>query len=128
MDTPTSLKELIIVHHESRMSSYQIAVIKHLLRSTVRDVIKRLQAHGSVESYRKGKCGRKRILRDRDRRAISSTIKINPRLTAREIREEVAGADATVSLDTIKRESRLQGRRAHWPKAAHFLTAPQQKV
>ena len=126
MDTPTTLRELIIHHYQTGLySQQQISNIVQCPRSTVGDIIRHFNQQGTTNTLRKGKCGRKQSLNLRSQRAICRTSKINPQMTARKIQEEVGGRAVNVSVDTIKRTLRRHGRNTYRPSACPALNARQ---
>ena len=122
MDTANEVRQLIIHHYQTGFhTQQQIANIVQCPRSTVGDIIRHFNQQGTTNTLRKGRCGRKRCLNVRVERAICRTSKTNPQMTARQIKEEVGGSAANVSIDTIKRTLRRLGRFAYRPSACPAL-------
>jgi transposase len=97
-------------------------------KSTVGDIIRRHQQQGKVDLLRKGRCGRKPALEERDIRAICRTSLVNPQMTAREIQAEVGGRVSNVSIDTVKRTLRRYGRISYRPAACPLLSTTNKAV
>lgn len=126
MDTPKSIRELIIKHfQEGSLNTTEIAKVVKRPRTTVSDVIRHFKDHNTVQTKRSGQCGRKRKLKVRDERAICRSSKVNPKLTARQIQQDVGGEASIVSIDTIKRTLRRHGRFTFRPLSSPSLNLKQ---
>jgi transposase len=128
MDVPQDIRQLIIHHHENGYSCGQIANMLNQSRQTVIRLVKRYKDLGHVQSTRVGRCGRHRLLSNRDERHLARASTINPKLTAREIRASVGGNSIKASLSTVKRALRRQGKCAYRPRKSPSLSVQQQRV
>lgn len=128
MDVPQDVRNLLVAHHEAGHSWRRIAEMVNMPKSTVSNILRRYRETGSAQAMRVGRCGRPRSLSERDERALARASTVNPKLTAREIRSTVGGRVAAVSVSTIKRALRRQGRYAHRPRKSPSLTTAQQKA
>lgn len=128
MDVPLNIRSLIIQQHRGGMTSRQIAKTLSVCKSTVNNLIKRFHKTGTVKPTRIGKCGRHRILTERDERGLRRASVANPTLTARELRTSVAGNVSQVSISTIKRTLIRRGRFSYRPRKCPALTSAQMRV
>jgi hypothetical protein len=97
----------------------------HFSRTTVRDVIHLYQREGSVDAKRLGKCGRRRLLSQRDERNIGRRRAANPRATAKEAQDEAGGSAFTIFILTGKRALKRQDRCAYRLRKAPALNKAQ---
>lgn len=125
MDVPTEIRNLIITYHQDGMSRRRIAELVHRPKSTVIDIVRHYNETGSIETLRSGRCGRPRLLSQRDERALARESVANPHLTAREIRSRVGGAAQNASISTVKRALRHQGRYSYRPRKSPSLNKAQ---
>jgi transposase len=125
MDTPRNLRELMVNLHNEGESWRRIATVLHQPKSTVSNILRRYKQTGSIENRRSGRCGRHRKLSLRDERALARGSVANPSSTARQLRSSVGGRAASVSLSTIKRALKRQGRVAQRPKKSPSLNRAQ---
>jgi hypothetical protein len=80
----------------------------HCPRTTVRDIIHLYQREGSVDAKRLGKCGRRRLLSQRDERNIGRRSAANPRATAKEVQEEVGEQLLQFPFQLLKEPSNVK--------------------
>jgi transposase len=113
-------ERIIALHLHTSKTQRQIANDLGVSQNVVSLIIRRFQATGSTTTKRKGHCGRKCKLTDREKKMVLRESKKNPRLTAAEIKHTSADIGAKVSVTTIKRILLESGRRAHRP-----IRAPQ---
>ena len=128
MDVPHDVRQLIISHYEAGFSYRIIASMVNRPKSTVADIIQHVKNTQQVSSSRKGICGRPRMLSTRDERALGRAFISNPQATARELQGMVQGSTTEVSIDTIRRSLRRQGRICYRPKKAPCLSAANKRI
>ena len=66
VDVPESVRRLIIIHYNEQCSYRQIARMLNQPKSTVADIVMRNQNTHEISSGRTGRCGRPRLLTQRD--------------------------------------------------------------
>ena len=110
------------------LNKKDICVYLKLNKSAVSKLIKRYKTIGSVSSRRKGRCGRKSSLSDRDMRKIHSKSTSDPWLTAREVQTSVGGNSANLTVRTIRNYLRLLGRFTYCPVNCPSLNSKQRRV
>jgi len=113
MDTPPDIRNLIIQYHRDGYTCGQIANIVKRPRPTVIRLVKQYRDTGSTKVMRTGMCGRHLLLSEREERTLARASVINPKLTARELRSVVGGKVAQVSVSTVKRALKRQGKARH---------------
>jgi transposase len=123
MDLPQHIRELIVEHHQAGYGSRAIGKMLCVSKSAVNNLLKRFENTGSIKSTRAGRCGRPRLLSERDERMIMRASVANPNFTARDLRICVGGSVAQVSLNTIKRALRRKGRFAYRPRKSPGLSS-----
>jgi transposase len=96
-------ERIIALHLHASKTQRQIANDLSVSQNVVSLIIRRFQATGSTTTKRKGHCGRKCKLTDREKKMVLRESKKNPRLTAAEIKHTSADIGAKVSVTTIKR-------------------------
>ena len=121
MDLPSNIRELIVAHHQAGKRSREIGQMLSVSKSVVNNILKRYRNTGSVDPTRVGKCGRPRLLSDRDERMLARASVANPTFNARDLRACVGGSVAQVSVNTIKRALRRKGRFAYRPSKSSDL-------
>jgi transposase len=89
--------------------------------STVTRIINHYLKTGSTATLRKGHCGRKGKLSERDKKAIIRESKKDPRASAHSVQAASGMIAANVSLRTIQRTLVEGGRLAYRPRKVHFL-------
>ena len=115
MDIPENICNLVIEKMESGLTQRTIAAHLNIPQSTVSTVIQRFKRTGKATQDRVDKCGRNKLLSERDERAIRRESVKNPLSTAREIRDAVGGHVQQVSLSTVKRCLRREDRISYRP-------------
>lgn len=127
MDTPVPVRELIVHHHQNNVSERKIPNLFRTLKTTVHDIIQHFQVTGSYESSRRGRCGAKKVIDRHTDRRLANASKRNPRLTARQIQNEVP-TSAGVSLSSIRRSLRRSGLVAYRPVKAPLLNLARKRT
>ena len=110
MDISQEIRSLVIEKFKEGVKQKDICMHLKLKKSAVSKLIKRYKTTGSVSSRRKGRCGRKSSLSDRDMRKIYSKSTSDPWLTAREVQTSVGGNSANLTVRTIRNYLRRMGR------------------
>ena len=110
MDTPQNIRILVIDKTKQGLKQKEIANHLSLSQSVVSRLIKRFKATGTIESFKKGKCGRKYKLRTRQVSIIRRESLKNPQATAREIQTSVGGDAHKLSVRSIQRYLRRTNR------------------
>lgn len=129
MEVPFAIRKQIINHYVSgEYTQRQISVMVQVPTSTINDIVKHYRETGEVKSRRKSRTGRPKKLGVRDERALARYSVAHPRATARQIKHEVGGAAATVSISTIKRSLVRMGRISQRPLSAPNLSPSQRHV
>lgn len=100
---PESVGCLINKHYNEQCSYRQIARIVNRPKSTVADNVMRYQNTPEISSGRTGRCGRPRLLTQRDERTVRRASTSTPQATTHEIQTVVQGSAASVSVATKKR-------------------------
>jgi transposase len=127
MDTPLAIRSLVIDKFLAHMTQRQIAGEVGISKSTVDKIIQNYKKTGLCSSQRRS-CGKKRFLKERTERQLRRESVRHPEFTARQIQAAVGGPSSSVSVDTIKRSLRRQGRLSYRPTKAPSLTAAQMRV
>jgi transposase len=122
MDTPQSVRDVIIALHEAgEMSWRQIAATLQLAKSTVSNILRKYCQTGSSAATRIGRCGRRSSLTVQDERVLVRASKSNPTATARQLRENAGGRMLSVCLTTVKNVLRKYGLRGYRPRRSPQL-------
>ncbi|CAJ0943728.1 unnamed protein product [Ranitomeya imitator] len=104
------LRNQIVRKHEQSQGYKSISKDLNVPVSTVRNVIKKFKAHGTVANL--PRCGRKRKIDKRFQRKIVQMLDKEPRLTSKQVQAALQSEGTTVSTCTIRRhlnEKRLYG-------------------
>jgi transposase len=129
MDTPLATRQHIVHLHEVQHMTYRrIASLLNVGRSTVGDVINLWQQTGEVKSRRCGRIATNLALGKRTVRLLVRESVINPRATARQLRDCVGGEASRVSLRTIQRCLKRGDRCAFRPQASPSLNKKQKQT
>lgn len=96
-------KGQIIGMHQAEKTSKEIAETTKIGLRTVQRIIKNWKDSGDPSSSRK-KCGRKKILNDRDRRSLKRLVRSNRRKTTVELRAMFNSESKSISTRTMRRE------------------------
>lgn len=125
MPVPQNICNLIIDLHNKGLPVRAIGQRLNVPKSTVQNIIQRQITQGSTLTRYRGRCGRPRRLSKRDERALARASVTNPLATARQLQASIGGNVATVSLPTVKRALRRQGRISYRPRKSPSLNARQ---
>ena len=128
MDTPESIRRLILIKFREKKTQQQISNETNVPQSTISRILKRYKENGEISAQRKSRCGRKRKLSDRLNRSIKNASIRNPRATARDIQSEVGMGALDVSIDSIKRSLRRSGLTTYRPLKSPALSRKQQRT
>lgn len=114
-DTPQNIRDLIVRHCQLGRTPEEIAGMFFISVTTVNNIWNRFQATGSSAATRRGRCGRPRMLSPATSHAIRDASLANPRLTARQIQQQLGGPARDASLSTIQATLRREGLVAYRP-------------
>ena len=128
MPVPQNICKLIVDFHNEGHTVRALGLRFDLPKSTVQNIVQRYHKHGSTLLRYHGRCGRPRKLSTRDERVLARASVSNPMSTARQLRVSVGGNVASVSLPTVKRALKRQGRLAYRPSKSPSLNAHQRFV
>ena len=125
MDSDDLVREKIITlsQHTSK-TVREIAVLTGVHYSTVSRIVSKFNDTGSTKPSRKGRSGRKSVTTAREKRMIISQSKIDPRLTANDLRIRT---NVNASNRTVRRILTKVGRFARRPLKKQLLTAAMKK-
>jgi transposase len=124
MDLPLDAREQIIIFFNTGQFTYrEIAAHMNISVSCVSKIIALWRETGSVKSRRFGRPSTKPRMPERTKRLILRQSEIDPRATARQLRERVGGDAAKFSVRTIRRCLQYGGRRAYRPIPSPILDA-----
>jgi transposase len=128
MDIPIETRNLIVEHYLDGTTSRDVADMFGISKSAVNYILQRFRTSGSILPRRSGRCGRPRLLSRGDERVLRRASVINPTFTAHELRTDVGGDVAQVSVRTVQRSLNRSGRFAWRPRKSPALTPSQMKV
>ncbi|CAJ0924619.1 unnamed protein product [Ranitomeya imitator] len=114
------LRNLIVRKHEQSQGYKSISKDLNVSVSTVRSVIKKFKAHGTVANL--PRCGRKRKIDKRFQRKIVRMLDKEPRLTSKQVQAALQSEGTTVSTRTIRRRLNEKGLYGRRPKKTSLLT------
>jgi transposase len=121
-DTVQTLRERVIALSQHTSKTHrEIAEDLQMCQSTVTRIISHYRCTGSTETSRRGCCGRRSKLCDRDKRSLIQESIKNPQKTARELQVSVGEPVRNISIATVKRVLRDGGRRCYRPRKVHKL-------
>ncbi|CAJ0957690.1 unnamed protein product [Ranitomeya imitator] len=101
------LRNQIVRKHEQSQGYKSISKDLNVPVSTVRSVIKKCKAHGTVANL--PRCGRKRKIDKRFQRKIVRMLDKEPRLTSKQVQAALQSEGTTVSTRTIRRHLNEKG-------------------
>ncbi|CAJ0919674.1 unnamed protein product [Ranitomeya imitator] len=101
------LRNQIVRKHEQSQGYKSISKDLNVPVSTVRSVIKKFKAHGTVAN--RPRCGRKRKIDKRFKRKIVRMLDKEPRLTSKQVQAALQSEGTTVSTRTIRRRLNEKG-------------------
>ena len=128
MDTSLELKKKILSLFERKYTHKQIANILELKRPTITKILIRYKRDYLIDIKRNGRCGAKRKGKSRDIRSIIRQSKINPEMTARNLRNNSGPSTKYLSLRTIQRYLKENGQLAYRPHQSPKLSKKQMLV
>jgi transposase len=113
-DIPQSIRERVIALHEhTSKSQREMGMNVGISQNAVGLIIRRYRSSGLVTTDRKGKCGRKSKLTNREKVLIIRESKKDATATAREIKTRVGEIGAKVSLTTVRQTLRDGDRKVY---------------
>lgn len=107
--------EIIGLHCHTSKTFREIADDVGVSVNAVGLIIKRYEESGDREPARKGRCGRKPILSEREKIIMARESKKNPQLTSSAVKLEAGSVGEKVSLRTTQRVLSQMGRKAYRP-------------
>ena len=128
MDTSQSIRTRIIALFKENLPQRQISARLLVPRSTVKDIIKKFKATNSIQSTRKGRCGRKSQLTMRDQRSLLRCSAEDPTRTARQLQACVGGNCAKVTTRTVRSYLQRLGQQAVRPRKCPSWTPIQKRA
>ena len=114
------VKLTIIKCHAKGLSSRKIAKAVHCSKSTVMKLVNKVKTHGTIARLKGSP--RPRVTRETTDRLIVRQTTCNPKVSCREIRENVQTMDIHVSNQIINRRLRAAGLRARVARAVPMLS------
>jgi transposase len=127
MDTSLLRRQSILTLLNTGVCSQrEIARQLGIAYSTVNDVVRHYRVTGKLESSRCGRPPTNRLLSLHDERCLVRSSIINPLATARQLRDEVGAAHASVR--TVQRSLKRGGRISYRPTASPQLNKKQRNV
>ena len=122
MDITAAIRhEIVQLFRTGKMKYREIASQLQVSLGSVANIIKLWRSTGNVTARRFGRPPTNCVLHERTSRLVIRQSVLDPRATARQIRDRVGGEAALVSLSTIKRRLRAGGRIAYRQMPAPFL-------
>lgn len=128
MDTPLSIRQLIIAKYQENIPQIIISQQLNVPKSTVNDILKKFRQGGAEGPSRRGKCGRTRVFTVKDDRRLALASSKHPQATARQLQHAVGGVASEVSLPTIRRSLVRSGKLAYRPLKSPLLSKSQMNV
>lgn len=112
-------REEIVALHKKGNGYKKISKLLNVPRDTVGSIIRKFKATGTVAT----KCGRgrKKKLTAAAARFVRRQVDKNPRLTSKELKEDLAKEGTDVSLDTVRRTLHAEGLKARTPRRTPLL-------
>jgi len=101
MDTQPNLRALIIKHYQDGWTYRRIADATGTPRSTVSDIVKAYRETGSSSPQRRGRAATNVKVSPRTERRLRVVSNANPRMTARQLQEEVGGSLSQAHVSTV---------------------------
>lgn len=120
------LRSKIVKKHGQSQGYKSISKDLNVPVSTVRSVIKKFKAHGTVANL--PRCGRKRKIDERFQRKIVRMVDKEPRLTSKQVQAVLQSEGTTVSTRTIRRRLNEKGLYGRIPRKTPLLTQRHKKA
>ncbi|DAZ98332.1 TPA: hypothetical protein N0F65_007139 [Lagenidium giganteum] len=121
-DYSLEVRELCLKKHDEGMGLRDIGRELGMPYTTVRAIIKKIKATGTLE--RGKRTGRPKKTDDEADEVIIRTIAANPRCSAKQIQSELQNIDVNVSCETIRRRVKEFHRKQHSDLGLPILEAP----
>lgn len=128
MDISISVRQLLVEKFKSGLKQKDICQHLNLKKSAVSKLLKQYKTTGSVLPQRKGRCGKKQLLSEREISLLRRESIKNPQATAREIQAAVGGQLSSLSVRSIRRYLRRCGRFSYRPRYSQSLNRSQRSV
>lgn len=120
------LRSKIVRKHGQSQGYKSISKDLNVPVSTVRSVINKFKAHGTVANL--PRCGRKRKIDERFQRKIVRMVDKEPRLTSKQVQAVLQSEGTTVSTRTIRRRLNEKGLYGRIPRKTPLLTQRHKKA
>ncbi|CAJ0941342.1 unnamed protein product [Ranitomeya imitator] len=120
------LRNQIVRKHEQSQGYKSVSKDLNVPVSTVRSVIKKCKAHGTVANL--PRCGRKRKMDKTFQRKIVRMLDKEPRLTSKQVQAALQSEGTTVSTRTIRRHLNEKGLYGRRPRKTPLLTPRHKKA
>ncbi|KAL2101691.1 hypothetical protein ACEWY4_003452 [Coilia grayii] len=120
------LRSKIVRKHGQSQGYKSISKDLNVPVSTVRSVINKFKAHGTVANL--PRCGRKRKINERFQRKIVRMVEKEPRLTSKQLQAVLQSEGTTVSTRTIRRRLNEKGLYGRIPRKTPLLTQRHKKA
>ena len=128
MDTPQGKRSSIVAMKENTsMSIRSIAAALQVPKSTVSNVINQYKKTGSIETKRKGKCGRKKKTSPRDDAFLLRESIKYPKKTSHQLNVAISGHGVSIDSSTVRRRLLAAGRPAYRSVKKQLLTLAMKK-
>ena len=124
-EVPKHLKEQIISMHKQSKGYKKISKALKVSRNTVGSIIRKFKAKGTIETL-PGR-GRKSKLSSVSTRRMIRIVNKNPRVTTKELQNDLKSAGVSVSVTTIRRKLHTEGFHARTPRRTPLLTVKHKK-
>lgn len=119
------VREEIIALHKQGKRYKAIAKALHVHKDTVGSIVRKFKVEGTVATL-PGR-GRKRKVSAAATRVLRRQVARNPRLTAKDLQQDLAAAGTEVSVSTVRRILNAEGFHARSPRRTPLLTQRHKK-
>ena len=124
-EVPKHLKEQIISMHKQSKGYKKISKALKVSRNTVGSIIRKFKAKGTIETL-PGR-GQKSKLSSVSTRRMIRIVNKNPRVTTKELQNDLKSAGVSVSVTTIRRKLHTEGFHARTSRRTPLLTVKHKK-
>lgn len=118
-------REEVIALHKQGNGYKKISKLLNVAISTIGSIIRKFKAKGTVATQH-GR-GRKKKLSKATARFLRRQVDKNPRLTAKDLQEDLAAEGTDVSTTTVRRTLHSEGLHARTPRCTPLLTTRHKK-
>ena len=119
-------REEIVALHKKGNGYKKISKLLNVPRDTFGSIIRKFRATGTAAT--KHGRGRKKKFSAAAARFMRRQVDKNPRLTAKELKEDLAKGGTEVSVDTVRRTLHAEGLKARTPRRTPLLKAHHTKI